>query len=135
MAVRILLRATLVFILLAGLLARPAQPALAERVSSVSFPGLLLPTERDGVLTGNAHFHITLELSNARIQQRANERRAQIQDALISVLFTAMGDRIIVNGGIENGAELRRRLDERVERILGRGTVRRVLVYSNPQKP
>lgn len=117
-----------------GLLAGSVQPVLAERSTSISFPALLLPTERDGVLTGNAQFNIILELSTPRALKQAEDRRAQLQDALLSVLFTAMADRVIVNGGIENGQELRRRLDDAIEHILGHGVVTRVIVFSAPQK-
>ncbi|MCW2246794.1 hypothetical protein M2352_002385 [Azospirillum fermentarium] len=133
MSVRSLLRTVLVAAALAMI--GVAQPAEAVRTNSISFPDLLLPTERDGILTGNARFQVTLELSSPRVLKVADGRRAQIQDAIVSVLFTAMGERLIVNGGIENGAELRRRLDEAAERITGAGTVMRVLVFSVPQKP
>lgn len=132
MSVRTIVRTVLVA---AALMLGVAQPAVAVRTTSISFPSLFLPTERDGVLTGNARFTVTLELSTPRALKTADARRTQLQDAILSVLFTAMGDRLIVNGGIQNGAELRRRLDDAAERITGPGTVTRVLVFSAPQVP
>lgn len=117
--------------LLAALLAIPAPVLAAEGggvPAAVRIRPLMVPSVHQGQVEKYVAYEITLELADPSKLPAAQTLMPRLHDAAMAAVYEGIEAGWIVRASIVNGHALRKRLDEICERLLGTGTVSRVLI-------
>jgi len=122
-----------VLALLAALSAAPAAFAAegqdkAALPPSIRIRSLMVPVVNHGQVEKYAQYEVTMELADASKLLEAQAKSPRIQDAVLSVIYAAIGEGWIVRGNIANPTALRQRIDEAGQSLIGKKSIARVLI-------
>ena len=89
---------------------------------------LMVPSVHQGQIEKYVAYEVTLELAEPAKLPAAQALMPRLHDAAMAAFYEGIEAGWIVRASIVNGQALRKRLDEICERLLGTGTVGRVLI-------
>ncbi len=125
---RSLLAAVALLAALAGAPAAFAQGKDAAQPPSIRIKSLMVPVVNHGRIERYALYDITMELADASKLPEAQSKITRIQDAVLSVVYSAVEQGWIVRGTIANATALRTRLGEAGQNLIGKESIARVLI-------
>lgn len=97
--------------------------------ASVRIKPLMLPVvSASGSIEKYTQVEVTLEISDPMRLGDFQLALPKLQDAMLAGLYEAVETGWIVRGNIANANAVRRALDERAEKLLGKDSVSRVLI-------
>ena len=118
--------------LLALLAGAPAASAAegkdAALPPSIKIKSLMVPVINRGTVEKYALYEVTMELADASKLPEAQGKITRLQDAVLTVVYSAVEQGWIVRGNIANPTALRARLDEAGQKLIGKSSIARVLI-------
>ena len=112
----------------AGAPAAFAQAKDAALPPSIRIKSLMVPVVNRGQIEKYALYDVTMELADASKLPEAQGKISRLQDAVLTVVYSAVEQGWIVRGNIANATALRARLDEAGQKLIGKASIARVLI-------
>ncbi|HYG88282.1 MAG TPA: hypothetical protein VD978_18715 [Azospirillum sp.] len=119
--------------LIALALAAAAPKALAKEGAAgpqniVRVRSVMVPVIADGRVERYATYEITLEIAVPGKIPELQGMTPRLQDTATAVIYEGVDKGWIVRGALANGTALRQRMDEAFAKLVGKGTVGRILI-------